>query len=84
MDQVSSVSVCGGGEDSGKGDEVTLGAADKVDIDAVSLRCKDTSGTHALSLNREGGTILRVGRDMVCLRREWGHCERETHLFISE
>ena len=59
-----SVSVGGGGEDSGKGDEAALGVVDDANIDAISLRCEDSSSSQALSLNREGGTILHAGRDM--------------------
>ena len=69
-EEVSSVSVCGGGEDSGKRDEVGSVAVDAVVTDVATLRCAVVSSSSpAFSLNLVGGTILRDGRDIA--RFDW-------------
>jgi hypothetical protein len=68
---VSSVSVCGGGEDSGKGDEevgkgdeeVSGGAVNVTVAEATALRCEVNSSSPAFSaVSLEVGIIRRGGR----------------------
>jgi hypothetical protein len=64
---VSSVSVGGGDEELGKGDEVDSAAVNATDVDGVTLRCVASSGSPSLYL--AGGTILRDGRNIARFHR---------------
>jgi hypothetical protein len=59
---VSSVSVSGGDEDLGKGDEVDSVAVNATDIAGVTLQCMVSSGSPSLYL--AGGTILHDGQNI--------------------
>ena len=60
-DESSSISVCGGGEDAGKGDETRSGAINATDGDTMVLGCE--VGSSLLSTAYlAGGTILCEGQ----------------------
>ena len=66
-DESSSVSVRGGGEDAGKGDEARSGAVNATDADTTVLGCG--VGSSLLSTAYlAGGTILHEGRLIMRLR----------------
>lgn len=77
---MSSVSVCGGGEDPGKGDEASSGAVDAADTEAMALECEVSS---RLSAYLAGGTILRAGRDIVWLHWWVGSIGGKKTLYLS-
>lgn len=59
MDKLSSVSVGGGGKDSGKGEEVVV-AVNAADIDVATLRCVVSSGSPTWSAYLAGGRFCVV------------------------
>ena len=73
-DGSSSISVCGGGEDAGKGDEARSGAVNATDADTMVLG----RGVGSSSLSTAylvGGTILHEGRLIMRLRHWVGKNE---------
>ena len=59
-DESSSISVCGGGEDAGKGDEARLGAVNATDADTTVLG-RGVGSSSLSTAYLAGGTILREG-----------------------
>ena len=64
MSAASSISVCGGGEDSGKGDEEWGGGlVDAADVEAMALQWVASSSSPALlAVSLVVGKILHAGR----------------------
>ena len=85
MSAASSVSVCGGGKDSGKGDnERGGGAVDAAAAEATALRCVDSSSSPALSAaSLAEGKIFHAGRVGICTVLQAGESVREKTQYFN-